>query len=324
LKCIFEVVYTTIVFMKHSLLLIMLLINCAIKVAAQPPGPPVSKIISPFPNEPKDIPITHDTNFVFNKHYYEAENHWVTFPKNPKAAFSKGMYSLAFIYFDAQAGYTMINEGLFDIDAQGHAFRDTSDSKSRMARTATDIFLRRGPTRLQISAGTNLAAIIPDKILYDMKIKKIPDWLPGYLHNNPDTFKTLAKKLFFGHTFTVPVGDVARHIGEHVIVEGRLYGGSVKPDPGRPGFNTVLLYIGGGNYPDQKFTIIIKDTKTGSNTFAIKFANASVAGLLKSEEYISAEGKVFIYDGKPAVEIKEDDLGFLEFVDSGRPTPAMQ
>ncbi len=310
--------------MKRLLFLFILFISCTINAAAQPPGPPVAKIISAFPNGPKNIPVTHDTNFVFNKHYYEAEGQWVTFPKRPNLAFSKGMYSLGFIYFDAQAGYTMINEGLFNIDTQGHAFRDTSDSKSRMARTATDVFLRRGPTRSQISVDAVLTAAIPDKMLYDMKIKKTPDWLPEYRRNNPDTFKTLTQKLLFGHTFTVMVGDAAKHVGEHVIVEGRLYGGVVKPDAERPGFNTVLLYIGGGNYPNQKFTIIIKDTKSGSGSFAGHFAGKSVAELLTHEEYLSAEGTIFIYEGKPAVEIKENELGGITFFDNARPTPAMQ
>jgi hypothetical protein len=286
---------------------------------AQPPGPPVSKIISPFPKEPIENPATHDANFVFNKHYYEAENRWVTFPKRPEYPFRKGMYSLCFIYFDAQAGYTMINEGLFDIDAYGHAYRDTSASTFHVPRFKNNAALYHGPLKSQIDLNVLLTAVIPDKMLKDMNVKKTPDWLPEYRRTNPDTFKTIAKKLLFGHTFTVVVGDAGQHIGEHVIVEGRLYGGIMNPDPGKPGFNTVSLYIGGGNYPNQKFTILVKEIKADSNSFAGRFT-----GTPARELYLSAEGTVFIYNGKPAVEIKDENLGVLKFFDSGKPTPDMQ
>jgi hypothetical protein len=306
--------------MKRLIILLIISISCITSVAAQPPGPPVAKVISAFPTEFKEMPVTHDTNFVFNKHYYEVENRWVTFPKRPNYAYTKGNYSLVFIYFDAEAGYTMINYGLFDIDSAGHAIRDTSASKLHSSRTgANRAAVYYGPRKLQIPLESSLTAVIPDKMLNEMNLEKVPDWLPVYRRSNPDTFKTIRKKLLFGHTFTVPVADAAKHIGENVIVEGRLYGGVMKPDPDRSGFNIISLYIGGGDYPHQKFTIVVKDAKTGSNSFAAKFT-----GIPVREIYLSAKEIVFMHNGKPAVEITDKDLGGITFVDSGKPTPEMQ
>jgi hypothetical protein len=285
-------------------------------IAQQSPYNHPQKVISQWPQQVPDFPITRDSNFLFNKQYYELEDQWAVFPQKTYNIYTKGMYTLALIYFDAAAGYSMINLGLFDVNAKGHAYRDTTAPKLTFVHNDfKESFV------IQLTQqSVDLAAPIPDNMLKDMKLEKAPYWLPAYHAANPDTIKTLARKLLFGHLFRVYARDVAQHIGETVMAEGRLYGGIVKPDPVSPNVKIEFLYMGGGNYPNQKLTVIINNASSNDEKWLASLDKIDLntqGQKISLNDIHSAKGKIFLYEGKPAIEIKSGELGSLASLDNG-------
>lgn len=113
----------------------------------------------------------------FNRHVYDLEDNWVVFPKIEKT----GKYQFGVIYLDMMAGLTFNLEGTFQLDAQGHAFRDTTD------------YLKNAMFKYRLGPNTKPVAAIPDNMLSDLKVKKTPDWLLLYHPANQDRSSVAAK-----------------------------------------------------------------------------------------------------------------------------------
>ncbi|MCC8424704.1 hypothetical protein [Mucilaginibacter sp. UR6-11] len=264
--------------------------------------------------------IIRDSNFVFDKHYYELENRWVVSPKNNSFRGMKTLYTLGFIIFDAEKGYSIFYDGKFDVDANGHAVRDTTSMTKSPKKS---LYPAGWPFRFQLLPIAKLMAAIPDNMLNDLGLKKVPDWLKDYRRKNPDTIKSLEKKIQFGRLYHIYAKEVNEHIGDNAVVQGMIYGGRAIVDQDRPWTKIVFLYMGGGNYPNQKLTIIIKDAGERAQDWltALKVSPQPQEKTGLEVPLYSVKGKIFLYDKKPAIEISKTELGMVSWVDRS-PTAA--
>ncbi len=119
---------------------------------------------------------------TFNTPFYDLENHWAVATKN--AQNNKCIFGM--VYLDMQAGFSFRVEGTFSIDAQGHAYRDSSD----YPKTPNIMIVR-------INAGTKLLCAIPDAMVADLHVKPTPDWLANYHPANQDR-NSVAFKVTYG------------------------------------------------------------------------------------------------------------------------------
>jgi tetratricopeptide (TPR) repeat protein len=127
-------------------------------------------------------PVTRQLQFT--NHAYDLEDHWVAFPKNIKT----GKYPFGYIYLDTQAGFTFNLEGYFQLDTQGHAFRDSTD------------YIKNGMFKVRLAPNTSLVAIVTDTMLADFKVNPQPAWLAIYKRSNTDR-SSVAMKVIIGKHF---------------------------------------------------------------------------------------------------------------------------
>jgi len=121
----------------------------------------------------------HAQQPVFNRPFYEFENHWVAFPKNEQT----GKYPFGFVYIDEFAGFSFHVEGNFGIDANGKVQMDPAD---RLPITNVTI-VRLGPNTKPVYA-------IPDNMLESLGVQKEPFWLASYRRD----LSTVAAKVSWG------------------------------------------------------------------------------------------------------------------------------
>ncbi|HEY5327359.1 MAG TPA: tetratricopeptide repeat protein [Mucilaginibacter sp.] len=124
-------------------------------------------------------PATGPLQFI--DHAYDLEDHWVAFPKNIKT----GKFPFGYIYLDTQAGFTFNLEGYFQLDAQGHAFRDSTD------------YLKNAMFKVRLGPNTSLVAMVTDNMLADFKVNPKPSWLAIYKSGNTDR-NSVAMKVTIG------------------------------------------------------------------------------------------------------------------------------
>jgi tetratricopeptide (TPR) repeat protein len=104
------------------------------------------------------------TPLQFERHFYDLEDQWAVFPKNEKT----GKYPFGFIYMDLLAGFSFRLEGSFEIDPQGHIFRDSTD------------YLKTAMYTYRLGRNTKPVYAIPDNILSILGVKQYPEWLHIY------------------------------------------------------------------------------------------------------------------------------------------------
>lgn len=129
-------------------------------------------------------PATGPLQFI--NHAYDLEDHWVAFPKNIKT----GKYPFGYIYLDTQAGFTFNLEGFFQLDGQGHAFRDSTD------------YLKNGMYKVRLAPNTSLVAVVTDDMLADLKVNPKPVWLAVYKTGNADRNSVMMKVTIGKHLNT--------------------------------------------------------------------------------------------------------------------------
>lgn len=134
--------------------LFILLILGVFKTYAQ-----VSSTPSPEPLKTLYGTIEYTTPF------YNLEDRWAVLPKNAQI----NKYLFGMIYVDNTAGYTFRLEGFFQVDEQGHVFRDS-----------TDYVKNNNVTVARVGAGTKMLGAIPDAMLPILKVKPVPEWLAIY------------------------------------------------------------------------------------------------------------------------------------------------
>jgi hypothetical protein len=127
----------------------------------------------------------------------------------------------------------------------------------------------------------------------------------------------------FGNTLSaqksIPSPDAKKHIGETIEVIGKIYNGKIKRDKTKPDSLYEILYLG-ANYPKEDFIIIIKMKSFKGDSlklFAqnVKFEQNKEGEYKGSFANFSATGKIFLYEGKPAIMLKEDQIALLEPTD---------
>jgi hypothetical protein len=127
------------------------------------------------------------------------------------------------------------------------------------------------------------------------------------------TYKAQAQTIF--------ARDAGKHIGEVLKVQGRLYSCEVITDTVNPKNRVELLYVGGTIKSNHYLTVIIRST-IGYQNYIDKLNSANHT---QRETIVSAVGKVFLYKGKPAIELPNlKELGFLDFKDNAKPSPMLQ
>jgi len=143
----------------------------------------VSRAQTPVPAQLPPAPIQTSYGVLqFDKHFYDVENHWVVATKIP----NNGKYVFGMVYLDMQAGFSFRSEGTFNVDAQGHVYRDSVDYPKNNIMIA----------RIGANANPQLAAI-PDAMLNDLHVKPVPDWLAAYHPANQDR-NSVAFKVAYG------------------------------------------------------------------------------------------------------------------------------
>jgi tetratricopeptide (TPR) repeat protein len=118
----------------------------------------------------------------FAAHFYDLEDQWAAFPKNEQT----GKYPFGLVYVDMFAGFSFHLEGTFTVDAAGRAHRDSTDYLKK-----TGIYI------IRLASNTKLLYAIPDGMLKDLGVKKVPDWLAIYHPANQDR-STVAFKVQYG------------------------------------------------------------------------------------------------------------------------------
>lgn len=123
-----------------------------------------------------------------------------------------------------------------------------------------------------------------------------------------------AQQIQFSSTVqSIYAKDAAHHIGEMVDVKGKLYNCELVTIPANNRHHSALLYVGKGAYPGQALTIIIEDATELEKLITFW----SRERLIDEPVYLGVEGKLFMYQGKPAIELPDNkELGVLSFKDA--------
>ncbi|MEO8886238.1 MAG: tetratricopeptide repeat protein, partial [Mucilaginibacter sp.] len=126
----------------------------------------VFKTYAQVPNTLNSEPIkTLYGTIEFTTPFYNLEERWAVLPKNAQI----NKYLFGMVYVDNTAGYTFRLEGFFQVDEQGHVFRDS-----------TDYVKNNNVTVARVGAGTKLLGAIPAAMLPILKVKPVPEWLAIY------------------------------------------------------------------------------------------------------------------------------------------------
>lgn len=116
--------------------------------------------------------------------------------------------------------------------------------------------------------------------------------------------------------------EAYRHVGEVKEVFGDVYKAELRNNHATPDSALALLYFNDPYDPKKIFTILMKiNLQRDSNIVkwirSIRVPIQSTVTKPKSNEYdrMGAEGKIFLFEGKPAIRISYSDLMIPEAVD---------
>ena len=147
---------------------------------------------------------------TFDKKYYKAVDKWTVFPKKE----NDSTYTLGFIYFDEQEGFTLNYENNIMITPNG--------LKSESVMTNTTI-------KVQLTPDTFDVAILTPAQIEELGLLKEPRWLTGY--------KTNADKI----SYLVRLGYQYNHVGGSKLALEPLLKAYAK-DPHFQGLEFELSY----------------------------------------------------------------------------------
>ena len=108
--------------------------------------------------------------------------------------------------------------------------------------------------------------------------------------------------------------DSARsHIGEFREVRGHIFADNIRKYKSNPDSALCLLYFGNINNTKAVFVIVVKFNIKNDPTFS-SVVHPTHNEIIKFDG-LSARGKIFLFEGLPAIKIDANELGFLEQID---------
>jgi len=122
--------------------------------------------------------------------------------------------------------------------------------------------------------------------------------------------------------YDMNINDASKHIGEYKIVKGVVYKVEIRHDKRNPDSAKVLFYLRDTKNPISYLIKIIKVNIKGNTLQANWFKNIKAGEVNYSAEtshtgdydYWNAEGRIFLFEGKPAILTDFNDLGIIEEV----------
>lgn len=119
--------------------------------------------------------------------------------------------------------------------------------------------------------------------------------------------------------YDLNINDAGKHIGEYKMVNGVLYKVEIRHDKANPDSASVLFYLHDTKHPSSYliniFRVNIKGNTPQANWFRnIKPGEVKPSKVIPDDYDAAAEGKIFIFEGKPAIRTKFEDMIILEKV----------
>jgi hypothetical protein len=121
---------------------------------------------------------------------------------------------------------------------------------------------------------------------------------------------------------SIPAKEAGKHIGEFINVHGDLYKSEIRSNKAAPDSASILLYLGDIKNSEPYFILIVKVNinnkydapfiKAAERKFKLGDYNLSTAK--KKPASFEADGKIFMFEGKPAISINSGDLSIDEMV----------
>ncbi len=113
----------------------------------------------------------------------------------------------------------------------------------------------------------------------------------------------------------INANDASKHIGETRQVAGYIFKIETRKPKTYPDSALVVFHLNNDNKLDKDFIILIR-ISTKKDTAFINLIKKIRQNMNKPKDPgfagYAAAGKIFLFEGKPAVMIKSGDLGFLD------------
>lgn len=125
---------------------------------------------------------------------------------------------------------------------------------------------------------------------------------------------------FFYHVNAqpIPANEAGKYINQVIEVAGYAYYGELLKNSSTPDQSFLLIYLSGTRHSRADFTLIVKiNSKDWDNPKIQKLQQKHVLeNLVSTSPFdLAASGRIILFEGKPAVEINEDELRILQPLD---------
>lgn len=120
--------------------------------------------------------------------------------------------------------------------------------------------------------------------------------------------------------YDMNINDARKHIGEYKIAKGTVYKVEIRHNKLNPDSASVLFYLRDTKHPSSYLINIFRVNIKGNTQQANWYKNIK-AGEVKFSKKISddydweAEGRIFIFEGTPAIIMNFNDIRILEPVE---------
>jgi hypothetical protein len=113
---------------------------------------------------------------------------------------------------------------------------------------------------------------------------------------------------------SIPAEEASKYVGEFKVVKGYAYYSEIRDNKDTSDSVYKIIHLSGTDHSKTDFIIIIK-TRKGSPVFTMLPNKRDLKSIGKGVEFdIVAEGKIFLFEGKPAIKIKENGIHILQRV----------